>query len=248
MELEKIQLKKIKPYANNAKLHPAEQVEQIKKSIEDFGYNDPIAIDENNEIIEGHGRYLALMEMKDGDDEIEVLILRGLTEKQKIAYRNVHNQLTMNTGIDLDLLQEELDKIENEYDMAFYGLETDYEEDIEEVLENPYSQKVKIPQYEPTGENPDINDLVDDFKTNELIKEIETADITEEQKEFLKKSAQRHLTFNYKNIAEYYAHQDKTMQDLMEKSALVIIDLDDAIANGYVEVMQKFQEMIDEDE
>lgn len=59
MIIEKIKLSEIKPYENNAKKHPKEQIEQIKKSIQEFGMCDPIAIDENNVIIEGHGRYIA---------------------------------------------------------------------------------------------------------------------------------------------------------------------------------------------
>ena len=63
MKIEKVKIKEIKLYENNAKIHPEWQVEQIKNSIIEFGFNDPIAIDENNVIIEGHGRYLALKEL-----------------------------------------------------------------------------------------------------------------------------------------------------------------------------------------
>ena len=56
MKIEKISIDAIKSYENNAKLHPPEQIEQIKRSILEFGNNDPIAIDENGVIIEGHGR------------------------------------------------------------------------------------------------------------------------------------------------------------------------------------------------
>ena len=73
MELEKISIDKIRMYENNAKEHPEWQVEQIKKSIQEFGFNDPIAIDENNVIIEGHGRYLALKEL--GYKEVEFVRL-----------------------------------------------------------------------------------------------------------------------------------------------------------------------------
>lgn len=73
MKIEKINISEITEYENNAKLHPREQIEQIKKSIQEFGNNDPIAIDENNVIIEGHGRYKALQEL--GFDEVEVIRL-----------------------------------------------------------------------------------------------------------------------------------------------------------------------------
>lgn len=97
------------PYDGNAKEHPEKQVEQIAESIKDFGFLDPVAIDENNVLIEGHGRLLAaqLLSM----DKIPVIRLKGLTEAQKRAYTLVHNQLTMNTGFDIAQLEIELDNI-----------------------------------------------------------------------------------------------------------------------------------------
>lgn len=62
LKIEYVDIDTIKPYKNNAKKHPQEQIEQIKKSIQEFGNNDPIAV-WNNEIVEGHGRYLALQEL-----------------------------------------------------------------------------------------------------------------------------------------------------------------------------------------
>lgn len=118
MKIEKINIEDVKVYENNAKLHPAEQIEQIKKSIQEFGNNDPIAVDENNVIIEGHGRLIALKEL--GYKEIEVIRLSHLNEEQKKAYMLVHNKLTMNSDFDLDLLQEELSNIVN-FDMSDYG-------------------------------------------------------------------------------------------------------------------------------
>lgn len=62
-------------------------------------------------------------------------------------------------------------------------------------------------------------------------------------------ASKRHLVFDYGKIAEYYAHQNKEMQELMEKSALVIIDFNDAIKNGYVELRKEIMEYVeDEDE
>ncbi len=120
MKIEKINIDKIKPYENNAKLHPPEQIEQIKKSIKNFGNNDPIAIDENNVIIEGHGRYEALKEL--GFKEIEVIRLSHLSDEQKKAYSLIHNKLTMNTDFDYNILDSELSYI-NEIDMSAFGFE-----------------------------------------------------------------------------------------------------------------------------
>ena len=58
MKIEKVSIDSIKVYPNNAKIHTAEQIEEIKKSIQEFGNNDPIAIDEKGFIVEGEGRYL----------------------------------------------------------------------------------------------------------------------------------------------------------------------------------------------
>ena len=245
MEIIKIKLNEIKPYENNAKQHPKEQIEQIKKSIEEFGNNDPIAIDENNTIIEGHGRYYALKEL--GYEEAECIRLTHLNEEQKKAYILVHNKLTMNSDFDFEILNNELADIFN-IDMENFGFFDEQEELIDQLEQNIYTKKVKIPQYEIKGEEPEIRDLVDDYKVNELLDEINNSAVTDEQKEFLRKAVTRLYTFNYSNIAEYYAHQDKEMQQLMEKLALVIIDINDAIANGFVQLSETLEEMLkDED-
>ena len=125
MEIEYVKLSDLVPYENNAKLHPKKQVNRIIKSIEEFGFNDPIAIDENNMIIEGHGRYLALKKLNYTD--VPCIRLHGLTEEQKKAYILVHNKLNMSTGFDMPLLEQELETIIN-IDMADFGLNFDVNE------------------------------------------------------------------------------------------------------------------------
>lgn len=118
----------LQTYANNAKIHTAEQIEQIKQSIEEFGMNDPIAVWKNNEIIEGHGRLIACTEL--GIDKVPVIRLDTLTDEQRKAYMLVHNKLTMNTGFDFDILGEELESLAN-IDMSAYGFE-ELEQELEE--------------------------------------------------------------------------------------------------------------------
>lgn len=126
MKIEKININKIIPYANNAKLHPDWQVKQIKESIEQFGNNDPIAIDENNVVIEGHGRLLALKEL--GYHEAEIIRLTHLSDEEKRAYILAHNKLTMNTNFDIELLEQELFSIED-IDMEEFGFDLSDEYD-----------------------------------------------------------------------------------------------------------------------
>ena len=120
MQIEKVKIEDLKAYENNAKIHTPEQVEQIKASILEFGFNDPIAIDEDNTIIEGHGRLMALQSL--GYTEVDCIRLSHLTEEQKRAYILVHNKLTMNTDFDFNILDSELAKIED-IDMAQFDFE-----------------------------------------------------------------------------------------------------------------------------
>lgn len=116
--LEVLPLSSLIPYGQNAKKHPKYQVEQIKESIKVFGNNDPIAIDEDNVIIEGHGRYLALKSL--GIDQVPVIRLRHLSEDQKRAYILAHNKITLNTDFDMEVLKQELTSI-MDIDMAQFG-------------------------------------------------------------------------------------------------------------------------------
>lgn len=122
LKIEYLPKTELKPYANNAKLHTGEQVEQIKKSIRDFGFDDPVAVWGDNEIVEGHGRLLAVMEMDD-IDIVPVIRLDHLTEEQRRAYTLVHNKLTMNSGYNHELMDFEIDSIDS-IDLEGYGLQS----------------------------------------------------------------------------------------------------------------------------
>ena len=164
------------------------------------------------------------------------------------AFRLADNKVGEIAEWDIDLLNGELDSI-LDLDMSDFGFNLEELSDEDLLNENnPYTMKVKIPQYEIKGEMPELFELVDENKSKELIEKINKSNVSAEQKEFLRKAAQRHLQFNYSKIAEYYAHQEKEMQLLMEDSALVIIDINDAIAKGYAQLSADIEKEISGDE
>lgn len=107
-------------------------------------------------------------------------------------------------------------------------------ENKEPEEEKKYTTKIQAPVYEPKNKKPNVITLYDTSKTNRLIREINSANIPDEEKKFLIEAAKRHTVFNYEKIADYYAHSSAEVQGLMEKSALVILDFEKAIQLGYV--------------
>lgn len=256
LEVKYVPIDTIKEYENNAKLHPDEQVAEIALSISKYGFNDPIAIDKDGVIVAGHGRLKAakLLNM----ETVPVIKLDHMSEEEKKAYILAHNKLTMNTGFDFDKLKDELDSLTVEdMDLEIPGFSDSELSDILEGIdssepeggvgkETKYTQKIDIPQYQITGEKPSVEVLVDKTKSTELISQIESSNIPDEIKEFLTYAAYRHNVFNYQLIAEFYAHAEKNIQELMEASALVIIDYEDAIKNGYVKLTKNIEKIMNE--
>jgi hypothetical protein len=112
-------------------------------------------------------------------------------------------------------------------------------EDNADEDNSKYTKKIDAPTYEPSGDKPLIADIYDSTKYQELTAKIYgNTDLSQEVKEFLLAAASRHIRFDFEQIAEFYAHSDPDIQQLMEDSALVIIDFDAAIANGYVKLSQ----------
>ena len=134
LKVDYIPIEQLKPYEKNAKIHTQEQIEQIKKSIQEFGMNDPIGIwGKDNLIVEGHGRLQACKEL--GMKEVPVIRLDDLTDEQRRAYTLVHNQTTMNTGFNMNILADELDNID--IDMSELGFLDSEEVDLDDFFTEP---------------------------------------------------------------------------------------------------------------
>lgn len=152
LKIEYVDINSIKPYEKNAKLHPEEQIEQIKKSIKQFGMDDPIGI-WKDEIVEGHGRLIACKEL--GYTEVPIIRLDHLTDEERKAYTLAHNKLTMNSDFDIDILNDELDDIMN-INMSDFGFDLDFE--IEEETEIIEDEVPDVPE-EPKAKLGDIYQL-----------------------------------------------------------------------------------------
>ena len=107
-----------------------------------------------------------------------------------------------------------------------------------------YSQGVASPIYTPRiGGANSVYACFDHAKYQRLMRKIEASNVKEEEKMFLRLAASRHIVFNYENIADYYAIADKEMQELMEDSALVIIDFGKALEKGFVVLNDKMRKL-----
>lgn len=129
LRVENVSVSDIREYENNVKQHPEEQVRRIADSIRQFGMNQPIAIDENNMIIAGHGRFMACLHL--GMEEVPCIRLDHMNEQQKKAYILADNKLNMDTGFDMEALEKELATI-TDFKMDDFGFEVpDFDFEVE---------------------------------------------------------------------------------------------------------------------
>jgi hypothetical protein len=238
------------PYARNSRTHSPQQVDKIAASIREFGFLNPVIVDGENGIIAGHGRIMAAQKL--GIEEVPVIEASHLTETQKRAYIIADNRLALDAGWDDEMLRVEFDALaEAGFDLELTGFGLDEIEAFGDVCSDQtdgggsenYSRKIEAPIYEITGKKPVISEMIDRSKTERLQKNIQISNIPDEIKSFLMFAAERHTVFNFKNIAEFYAHSDEHVQNLMEESALIIIDFNRAIEDGFVQLSKELLEI-----
>jgi len=236
---------KLIPYARNSRTHSDAQIAQIAASIKEWGFTSAVLVDPDGGIIAGHGRVMAARKL--GMKEVPVMVAEGWTDAQKRAYVIADNKLAMNAGWDDEMLALEFKELQ---DLGF-GIELIgfSKEEIEALMpkdpdddgadSSKYTKKIDAPIYQPTGDCPPTADLYDPAKYTQLTAQIyQNNNLAPEVKEFLLLAATRHIRFDFEQIAEFYAHADPDTQQLMEDSALVIIDFDKAISGGYVKLSQ----------
>jgi hypothetical protein len=193
----------------------------------------PIVVDKDNVVLGGNMRLKAAREagLK------EVPIYRSDWGHDKSSEFIIKDNVSYGEH-DWDILANEWDS----YPLAEWGLDVWTPEVEEEEPGNPYSTKVEAPIYKPTKAQPQVDELQGLGKYQEIIASIEGADLDPEIDSFLRMAATRHIVFDYEQIAEYYAHAPEQVQNLMEQSALVIVDFGQAIQDGFVRLNQELKE------
>lgn len=125
MQIIDLALSDLAPYVNNSRTHSSEQIKQISESIQEFGFTNPILIDESKQIIAGHGRLMAAKDL--GLDSVPCIILENLSDEQKRAYVIADNQLALNAGWDFDMMKDEIEALQDmEFDIDLLGFDDDF--------------------------------------------------------------------------------------------------------------------------
>lgn len=237
MKIEKVKIEDIVLNPSNPRTIKDAKFKKLVKSIKEFPEMlevRPIVVDEDMVVLGGNMRTKACISA--GLKEVYIIKFENLPEEKKKEFI-----VKDNVGYgewDFDLLLEDYSKEK----LIDWGL------DVPNSNNDSYTSKIEIPIYEPKDDTkPLINDLYDTEKYDILINEIDKLDLDINIKNFLTKCATRHIVYKYDKIAEYYSHSDLDIQDIMEKLALVIIDFDKAIENGFIELTEGIKkQFIDE--
>lgn len=245
MNTETVSIKKLKPNPANPRTIRDDKFHKLVQSVKDFPQMleiRPIVVNDQYEVLGGNMRLRACIEA--GMKEVTIIRASELTEDQQREFI-----IKDNVGFgewDMDALANEWDAEELQewgLDLPVFGGDDGQPGESE----NNYSKKIEAPIYEPKNEKPDYLSLFDQERTNELIQEIQSANIPQAEKDFLTLAAYRHTVFNYERIADFYAHSSPEVQKLMEDSALVIIDFQRAIELGYVKLSEEISKLYDEE-
>ena len=149
-EFKKISISEIKPYDRNARTHSTEQVKQIMDAIKEWGFTNPLLIDEQGNLIAGHGRLEAVKQLNKVDFkdepilELPAIVVKGLSDSQKKALIIADNQIALNAGWDYEVLALELKELESvNYDLDLLAFDN-VDDILGEILDNE-----KVSEIEP---------------------------------------------------------------------------------------------------
>ena len=239
MNLQRVAVSKLRANPKNPRIIKDEKFQKLVQSIKDFPEMlelRPIVVDADYMVLGGNMRLKACQAA--GLKEVPVAIAADLTPDQQREF-----VVKDNVGFG----EWQWDALANEWDveeLTRWGVDVPTEEEEKEA----YTAKIVAPTYEITGQMPSVADLCDTSKHDALVAEInKTKGLSSEVKAFLQYAATRHVVFDYAAIAEFYAHANPSIQRLMEASALVIIDYDKAIQQGFVQLSDSIRGALQDD-
>lgn len=227
---------KVIQYARNPRKND-DGVAMMAAAIKEYGFKVPLIVRTSGDLVDGHLRLKAAKKL--GLKEVPVILADDLTEAQVKAFRLSVNRMAELAEWDEELLSLEFEDLKaSEFDLEKTGF--DVEKELAALQpKTEYTRKIEVPIYEIKGEKPPLSELYDTTKRDELVAKINESNVDEEIKTFLRFAAERHVVFNFAQIAEFYAHQQAEVQELMEQSALVIIDFEKAIEAGFIKMTEK---------
>jgi len=238
---QQVKISKVKGNPNNPRLIKDDKFKKLVKSIQEFPEMlklRPIIVDEDMVVLGGNMRLKASKDA--GLKEVWIEIAEGLTEEQKKEFI-----VKDNVGFgewEWDMLANEWDSVQ----LAEWGLDVWENQDDAIVEEDNFIRDIKAPTYEPKNEKPAPHTLYNTDKVEELIDKIKDLKLHNTEQAFLIYAAYRHTVFDYSKIADFYAHSNKEVQELMEDSALVLIDFNKALENGYVKFTENIRNIVNE--
>ena len=240
---QQVKISKVKGNPNNPRVIKNDKFKKLVKSIKEFPEMlklRPIVVDENMIVLGGNMRLKASKDA--GLKEVWIEIAEGLTEEQKKEFI-----VKDNVGFgewEWDMLANEWDSVQ----LAEWGLDVWENQDDAIVEDDTFIRDIKAPTYEHKNEKPAPHTLYNTDKVEELIDKIKPLRLNNMEQAFLIYAAYRHTVFDYSKIADFYAHSNKEVQELMEDSALVIIDSTKAIENGYIRLTENIKKIFNEEQ
>ena len=247
---QQVKISKVKGNPKNPRIIKNDKFKALKHSIKTMpGYMKlrPVIVDEDMMVLGGNMRLKASIDLGKKEIWTDMFTQADCDDMNKVAIEEERETKTYLEYCDAIIIKDnvssgewEWDILANEWDsvqLAEWGLDV-WENPDDAIVEedDTYTRKIVAPTYEPKNDKPVIDDLFSTQKADELIHKIKQADLNEEELMFLSHCALRHTVYDYSKIADFYAHSSKEIQELMEDSALVIIDFDKAIEKGYVKL------------
>lgn len=229
----------------NWRIHPLNQQDALKGVLEEVGWVQQVIINKRTgNLIDGHLR--CQLAAREGATTIPVVYI-DVSEEEEALILSTLDPIAGMAVTDKEKLSELFGQFSSENENV-QALVNDIMRENGLIGDDQYTRKIVSPTYKPKNQKPTLDQLVNTKKADELIVEIENSSfLMDGEKEFLKNAAKRHDVFYYDKIADYYAHSTPEVQRLMEKSALVIIDFEKAIENGFVEFSHGIADLFEQD-